>query len=614
MGLCVAAVLVSCNKNRPKYDFVLEEMSEVVNSIDRGEDDGQVLIEDRNKLQRVLNAFACQQDFESAPVPKDLWEYLWIPDKSIRFNNEDDTFICEINSEIVSQMAPALWGYENDCDDYPAEVVRDVLTELQGQYARSLDYSWTVSLPMTILFNRFTQQALRLCPDISLLTDQYTGSQEAAVIVLTRRYTDRATNILVYKDMDGGFQTRFSDNLQVDRVKEIGLYGGFHFVYYTDCMDPKKFQLYVMRRNFDGSVDFPLQYVDYADVLTKWLTTDADMTDAYFQWYWKASVDLVYGPKESQTVRTLHIVQNDDELSLEYDPARDEKTGLNGYYKNMHKLASGSRNKMVNKLAWAGSPEWEMVSPMTDAAMRRVLENEALGFSSDGNLIAVGLKNYNEDVRILDLRTREFRPFTIAGDGSSVISLQFSPDDSKVLVQSWRGRVTIADARTGEVYHIYKMNSKEIDSPLVFDWKSLSGYTAYGGILVQVDVANEMETVVDSLECINCIEPCGEDLLLCFGKDSAFVRYNPERQETVQKYCGHIGDSQYAAASPDGNRIVSTASDGTIRLWDAASGEQLWMTESEPDKHFGRVGFSPDGRSITYVLPDEYLARSIILP
>lgn len=618
MNLMVAvsiSLFAGCNTLRPKYENVLEEMGEVISSVDAEEDDGQVRIVNRDYKRKVLNEFLYQQDFEQAPVPKDLWEYLWLPDKSIKFNNCDDTFICEINSEMLSPAVYALLAYDKYGGQYPAVMAMELLTELQGQYARSLDYPWTVSLPMTILFNRFTQQALRLCPDISLLTDQYTNFQDAAVIVLPRRYTERATNILVFKDSDGIFRTKFADNLQVDRVAKIGLSGDSHYVFYTECTDPEQFQMYVMKKDYDDNVDFPLQYVEQKDVLYRWLNTGVDMKDAYFQWYWSAKVDLVFGPKSSQTVRTLHFVKNDDgTLTLEYDPDGDEKTGLNGYYRDSHSLAFGDRDKMVDRLGWAGSEEWEKVSPIADAAMRRALENEALGFSSDGNLMAVGLKDKNESVRILDLRTRAFRPFTIVGDGSSIESLQFSPDDSKVLVQSWAGRVKIVDAGTGEVFNAYKMNDREIDVPLVFDWDSLCGYTSYGGNLVKVDVNGGMEAVVDSIGFNSHIKPCGEDLLICLDEDPVFFRYDPKERQIVKKYYGHTSLFPYAAASEDGKRIVSTALDGSIRLWDAESGRQLWMTDGEAGVHFGKVGFSRDGKSITYVLPTEYRATSIQLP
>ena len=608
-------LFVSCDSNRPKYESVMEEMSEVMSNIDKEEDDEQVRIVDRNEGLKVLNEYIYQQDFEQAPVPKDLWEYLWLPDKSIKFNNYDDSFICEINSEMLSPAVHALCRYEEDGGEYPAEMVMEFLTELQGQYARSLNYSWTVSLPMTILFNRFTQQALRLCPDISLLTDQYTYDKDFAIIELPRRYVDRATNIVVFRDKEGKYRTSFSDNFQVNRIEPMTVDYQTYYMLYTNCTDLQEFQLYVLSKDVEGNIEYPLQYIDHRDVLNRWLTTGMDMSGAYFQRRRSSSLDLVYGPKESKTVRTLHLISSaDGELALEYNPDGDEHTGVNSNYRDMHSLAFGDRDKMVDRLGWAGSEEWEKLTPMTDAAMRRALENESLGFSSDGNLMAVGLKDKNESVRILDLRTRAFRPFTIVGDGSSIESIQFSPDVTKVLVQTWAGGVKIVDARTGEVFNAYKINDREIDVPLVFDWDSLCGYTSYGGNLVKVDVAGEMEAAIDSIGFNNHIELCGEDLLICLDEDPVFFRYDPKERQIVKKYYGHTGLFPYAAASEDGKRIVSTALDGTIRLWDAESGKQLWMADGEPGVHFGKVGFSSDGKSITYVLPTEYRAITIQLP
>ncbi len=129
-----------------------------------------------------------------------------------------------------------------------------------------------------------------------------------------------------------------------------------------------------------------------------------------------------------------------------------------------------------------------------------------------------------------------------------------------------------------------------------------------------VDVAGGMEAVVDSIGFINHIVRCGEDLLVCLDEDPVFFRYNPREKKVVSKYYGHSGLFPYAVASEDGRRIVSTSLDGTIRVWDAETGKQLWMTDGESGVHFCKVGFSPDGRSITYVLPTEYRATNIKLP
>lgn len=64
----------------------------------------------------------------------------------------------------------------------------------------------------------------------------------------------------------------------------------------------------------------------------------------------------------------------------------------------------------------------------------------------------------------------------------------------------------------------------------------------------------------------------------------------------VMKYLGLNGDFGGLALSPDGRRILSGSSDGSIHLWDLASGKQ----EKVLSGHNGRImklAFSPDGKN-----------------
>ncbi|AGA33406.1 WD-repeat protein [Thioalkalivibrio nitratireducens DSM 14787] len=65
--------------------------------------------------------------------------------------------------------------------------------------------------------------------------------------------------------------------------------------------------------------------------------------------------------------------------------------------------------------------------------------------------------------------------------------------------------------------------------------------------------------------------------------------------ERLRTLCGHEGWVLFCAYSPDGARLVSAGGEGTLRVWDAASGACLRVSAIAPAGH---VVWEPDTQRI----------------
>jgi WD40 repeat protein len=235
----------------------------------------------------------------------------------------------------------------------------------------------------------------------------------------------------------------------------------------------------------------------------------------------------------------------------------------------------------------------------------------AVTFSPDGTRLA----SCGEDkaARLWDPATGALLA-TCLGHASKVLGVAFSPDGSRLVTASADGTVRQWDAKTGqEVEPPYDRHSAEVFSAVYSpdgEWVASAGddrtirvWRARGR--QEVAILHGHTGRVIKL----AFAPGGRRLASLSsrwgttGGDDTVRLWDVDPQTTLPVLRGHTSYVYPVAYSPDGRWIASGSFDGTVRLWDAATGEPC-VTLPHPGFAWD-LSFGPDGTWLVTGCPQE---------
>jgi WD40 repeat protein len=104
------------------------------------------------------------------------------------------------------------------------------------------------------------------------------------------------------------------------------------------------------------------------------------------------------------------------------------------------------------------------------------------------------------------------------------------------------------------------------------------------------DRTSETDKIVD-LECADD----GHWMVYAHGRKATVFDLRTKRR--VQELVGHSDNVTSVAVNPNGRRIVTGSLDGTVRLWDSSTGQEI-LRLADKIRAFGDVVWSRDGRFV----------------
>ena len=239
-------------------------------------------------------------------------------------------------------------------------------------------------------------------------------------------------------------------------------------------------------------------------------------------------------------------------------------------------------------------------------------------FSPDGRRIISG--NQDGTVMVWNAVTGK-EMLTLKGHTYLVSDVAFSPNGYRIVSVGEDNTVRVWDAVTGKemltlkVGNTCKKNLGSVNN-VAYSADGQRIVFAYQGIVTVWDAETGEETLtlpdvggmmgggmmgggmMGGMVEISSVafSPDGQQII-SGNQDGTVKVWNAVTGQEMLRLKGHAGDVESVAFSPDGQRIISGGQDGTVKVWDAATGQETLTLKGHKGWVFG-VAFSSDGRRI----------------
>jgi hypothetical protein len=233
-------------------------------------------------------------------------------------------------------------------------------------------------------------------------------------------------------------------------------------------------------------------------------------------------------------------------------------------------------------------------------------------FSPDGRYLA--LADTDRAVTVWDLATGQ-AAITLRGHDGEVIGAIFSPTGRRLASASKDGMVKLWDATTGQEVLALRGHTKAVSglaiSPddrrlasasedgMVKLWDAITGQEIFAFERGKATVPGTFGSVLGQSTTRVLFSPDNRYLVSFGFPDRTAEVWDAASGQHAFTLRGHMEGIKDLVFSPDGRRLASSGGDGTVRIWEATTGQEYI---SLPVGHSGidalGLAFSPDGRRL----------------
>jgi WD40 repeat protein len=221
---------------------------------------------------------------------------------------------------------------------------------------------------------------------------------------------------------------------------------------------------------------------------------------------------------------------------------------------------------------------------------------DRLGFSGDGTLLAT--TEPDGSIRLWDVASGEQRS-SFEGDTPGLYALTFSPDNKRLAALA-KHEVHVWSVPAGK--KMLHLNRGETGQVWTFafggDARTLIlGCTDEALRVWDLDKRRRLRTVPGHRNVV--LSPDGKQAATWGKRAFATISlWDLATGKPLHDFRGHRSYISSLAFDPAGKRIASVSPDGTVRVWEAATGKELAHWPLETDNLIEGLNFTPDGRKL----------------
>ncbi len=233
-----------------------------------------------------------------------------------------------------------------------------------------------------------------------------------------------------------------------------------------------------------------------------------------------------------------------------------------------------------------------------------------VAFSPDGSRLAT--TSIDRTARVWNAKTGE-ELLTLSGRDHALFRLTFSPDGTRLATTSFSdGTVIVWDAATGQELLTLKGHYSDVyDVAFSPDGKYLvTGGWDFTAKVWDAKTGHELFDLYTGDDWVTSVafSPDGSRLATALQTLGVVIwdfedSVAATRGQQVLTMCVRSGFVESIAFSPDGARLATGNSEGTLQVWDTASGREL-MAQAAHNHSIHGLAFSPDGKHLATSSPD----------